>query len=52
MTAMVTHGELKSKHISPFAKILGLADTYIAMISSRAYLRQYWLSRLGEKFNR
>lgn len=28
---------LKSKHIGQFAKILGLADTYIAMISKRAY---------------
>jgi len=28
---------LKSKYISPFAKILGLADTYVAMISKRAY---------------
>lgn len=28
---------LKSKHISPFAKILGLTDTYVAMISKRAY---------------
>jgi len=28
---------LKSKHISAFAKILGLTDTYVAMISKRAY---------------
>lgn len=28
---------LKSKHISPFAKILGLTDTYVAMITKRAY---------------
>lgn len=28
---------LKSKYISKFAKILGLADTYVAMISKRAY---------------
>lgn len=28
---------LKSKHISPFAKILGVADTYVAMVTSRAY---------------
>ena len=28
---------LKSKYISPFAKILGLSDTYVAMISKRAY---------------
>lgn len=28
---------LKSKYISPFAKILGLADTYVAMITKRAY---------------
>jgi len=28
---------LKSKYISTFAKILGLADTYVAMISKRAY---------------
>lgn len=27
---------LKSKFISPFAKILGLADTYVAMINKRA----------------
>ncbi|MDH5425918.1 MAG: hypothetical protein OEY29_13065 [Gammaproteobacteria bacterium] len=28
---------LKSKHISPFAKILGIADCYVAMIARRAY---------------
>lgn len=28
---------LKSKYITPFAKILGLADTYVAMITKRAY---------------
>ena len=28
---------LKSKYISQFAKILGLTDTYVAMISKRAY---------------
>jgi HD-GYP domain-containing protein (c-di-GMP phosphodiesterase class II) len=28
---------LKSKHIGQFAKILGLADTYVAMITKRAY---------------
>ncbi|MDH5394029.1 MAG: hypothetical protein OEY11_12645 [Gammaproteobacteria bacterium] len=28
---------LKSKHIGVFAKILGLADTYVAMITKRAY---------------
>ena len=28
---------LKSKYISTFAKILGLSDTYVAMISKRAY---------------
>jgi HD-GYP domain-containing protein (c-di-GMP phosphodiesterase class II) len=28
---------LKSRYITPFAKILGLADTYVAMITRRAY---------------
>ncbi|MCK4709216.1 MAG: hypothetical protein KAU21_11415, partial [Gammaproteobacteria bacterium] len=31
---------LKSKHISPFSKILGLTDTYVAMISKRAYRKE------------
>lgn len=31
---------LKSKHISAYSKILGLTDTYVAMITKRAYRKE------------